>query len=132
MATGLEMKEVYDLMKRICIETSNLLKVINDLFEEEGFEAVGGSAVMWERSNHYRYPEYWLPYFMQRVFVKEEGSRKGIGINIMFDGSMHGLKNRIPFVTCGLLEVQDGEAGKSDALYLAVGRRCGNSKKAIG
>lgn len=119
MATGVEIKAVYDMMKRICVETSKLLIVINDLFEKEGFQAVGGSAVMWDKSNDYRNPEYWMPYFMQRVFVKEKDSKKGIGINIMFDGSMHELENKIPFVTCGLFEAQRGKAQKGNSLYLA-------------
>lgn len=119
MATGFEIKEVYDMMKRIYVETSKLLIVINDMFEKEGFQAVGDNTVMWGKSNHYRYPEYWTPYFMQRVFVKEKGSKMGIGINIMFDGSVDGLENKIPFVTCGLLEFQYEKAVKGNALYLA-------------
>ena len=119
MANGKEIKAVYDMMKKIYVETSKLLIVINDRFEQEGFEAVGDNSVMWGKSNHYRYPEYWLPYFMQRVFVKEKGSKKGLGVNIMFDGSVDGLENATPFITCGLLEFQNDKATKHNALYSA-------------
>ena len=56
MANGKEIKAVYDMMKKIYVETSKLLIVINDRFEQEGFEAVGDNSVMWGKSNHYRYP----------------------------------------------------------------------------
>lgn len=120
MATGREIKEVFDMMKKIYQETSKLMIVINDMMENEGFEAVGDGSVMWGKSSHYRSPEYWLPYFMQRVYVKEKGAKKGIGINIMFDGSVDGLENSIPFITCGLLESTDGKVMKCNELYLAV------------
>ncbi|MFJ5714620.1 hypothetical protein [Neobacillus sp. NPDC093127] len=119
MATGKEIKGIYDMMKTICQETSKLMIVINDLMENEGFKAVSGGSVMWDRSSHFRYPEYWLPYFLQRVFAKGENLKKGVGINIIFDGSNHGLENTIPFITCGLLESQKEKLNKSNELYNA-------------
>lgn len=119
MATGREIKEVYDMMKKIYEETSKLVIVINDMFEKEGFEAVGDGSVMWGRSSHYRSPHYWLPYFLQRVFVKEKDAKRGVGVNIMFDGSIDGLENKIPFITCGLLEFPQDKVTKGNALYSA-------------
>jgi hypothetical protein len=117
MATGKEIKEIYDMMKTICQETSKLMIVINDMMEKEGFKAVSGGSVMWDRSTHFRSPDYWLPYFLQRVFAKSENLNKGIGINIIFDGSINGLENTIPFLTCGLLESKNHKLGKSNDLY---------------
>lgn len=117
MAIGKDIKEIYDMMKTVCQETSKLMIVINDMMEEQEFKAVSGGTVMWDRSAHFRYPDYWLPYFLQRVFAKEQNQNKGIGINILFDGSMNGLENTIPFLTCGLLESKNHKLGKSNDLY---------------
>lgn len=118
MAIGKEIKEVYDMMKTICQETSKLLIVINDMMEDEGFMAVGDSSVMFGKSAHYRYPDYWLPYFLQRVFVEEKDSKNGVGVNITFDGSNDGLDNKIPFVTCGVVQSSE-RVTKGNGLYLA-------------
>lgn len=119
MATGNEIKEIYDMMKTVCQETSKLMIVINDMMESEGFMAVGDSSVMFGKSAHYRYPDYWLPYFLQRVFTKKKNSKKGIGVNITFDGSNDGLENKIPFVTCGVVESPKDRVTKGNGLYLA-------------
>lgn len=119
MATGKEIKEIYDMMKIVCQETSKLMIVINDMMENEGFKAVGGGSVMWDRSSHFRYPEYWLPYFLQRVFAKSENLNNGVGINIIFDGNNDGLENTIPFLTCGFLESKNHKLSKSNDLYNA-------------
>lgn len=52
MATGKEIKEVYDMMKSICRETSKLINVVNDMMVNECFKAVGDKSVMWDKSNH--------------------------------------------------------------------------------
>lgn len=119
MATGNGIKEIYDLMKTVCQETSKLMIVINDMMESEGFLAVGDSSVMFGKSSHYRYPDYWLPYFLQRVFTKEKNSKKGIGVNITFDGSNDGLENKIPFLTCGVVVTPKDRVTKGNGLYLA-------------
>jgi hypothetical protein len=119
MATGNEIKEIFDMMKKVCQETSKLLIVINDMMESEGFLAAGDSSVMFGKSAHYRYPDYWLPYFLQRVFTKNKDSKKGIGVNITYDGSNDGLENKIPFVTCGVVESPEQKVTKGNGLYLA-------------
>lgn len=119
MATGREIKQVYDAMRTICEETSQLITVVNDRFVEEGFTAVGDGGAMWGRSSHYRAPRYWLPYFLQRVFTTEADKQKGVGITVTFDSSMDGLENKIPFVTCGLVEFSDGNVTKNNGLYVA-------------
>ena len=119
MAIGNEIKEIYDMMKTVCQETSKLMIVINDMMENEGFLAVGDSSVMFGKSAHYRYPDYWLPYLLQRVFTKEKNSKKGIGVNITFDGSNDGLENKIPFLTCGVVESPKDKVTKGNGLYLA-------------
>jgi hypothetical protein len=119
MAIGNEIKEIYDMMKTVCQETSQLMIVINDMMENEGFLAVGDSSVMFGKSGHYRYPDYWLPYLLQRVFTKEKDSKKGIGVNITFDGSNDGLENKIPFLTCGVVESSKDRVTKGIGLYKA-------------
>ena len=119
MATGNEIKEIYDMMKTVCQETSKLMIVINDMMENEGFLAVGDGSVMFGKSAHFRYPDYWLPYFLQRVFTKEKNSKKGVGVNITYDGSNDGLENKIPFITCGVVESPKDRVTKSNGLYLA-------------
>ena len=131
MATGKDIKEIYDMMKTVCQESSKLMIVINDMMENEGFKAVSGGSVMWDRSSHFRYPEYWLPYFLQRVFAKGENLKQGIGINIIFDGSINGLENTIPFLTCGLLESKNDKLGKSNDLYNAGWSEDEEDKKTV-
>jgi hypothetical protein len=119
MATGREIKDIYNMMQKICDETSKLIIVINDMLINEGFEAVGDGSVMFNKSTHYQYPKYWLPYFLQRVFIKKNNLQKGIGINLMFDASLDGLENNIPFLTCGVVEYTEGKFTKGNALYRA-------------
>ena len=52
MTTGKEIKEIYDMMKTVCQETSKLMIVINDMMENEGFLAVGDGSVMFGKSAH--------------------------------------------------------------------------------
>ena len=69
MATGREIKQVYNAMKRICGEASQILTVIHDNFGKRGFVINSGSkSVMWDRTSSYDDPNRWLPYFQQIVF----------------------------------------------------------------
>jgi len=118
MANGKEMKKIYDAMLRICEETGRMITTVNDMFVDKGFKPVGTSAVMWETSTSYLYPYYWMPYFQQRVFTFKEDQTKGVGINITFDN--RNLKNIIPFITCGLIEMGEGQkVNKCDELCMA-------------
>ncbi|MEH6943136.1 hypothetical protein [Bacillus sp. JJ722] len=119
MATGREIKDIYDMMQKICDETSKLISVINDMLINEEFEAVGDGSVMLNKSKHYLYSKYWLPYFLQRVYIRKPNVMKGVGINIMFDGSIDGLENKIPFLTCGFVDFSEGQLTKGNALYKA-------------
>jgi hypothetical protein len=113
MATGREIKQIYDAMLKICEETSKLISTVNDMFIDKGFQPVGNTGVMWETSTSFQHPYYWLPYFQQRVFSKQRTPDKGIGFNNTFDNME--LKNVIPFVSCGLINAYGGQqVSKSD------------------
>lgn len=83
MATSREMKEVYDAMERICFETAELLKALDDMMEKRGFTFTK-SELRWEMSKAVDKPNSWLPYFSQRIYRKKENNNKAIGVNIMF------------------------------------------------
>lgn len=118
MATGKEMKKIYDAMLRICEETGRMISTVNDMFVDNKFKPVGTSTVMWETSTSYLYPYYWMPYFQQRVFTLGDGGTKGVGINITLDNK--NLKNTIPFITCGFIEMGEGQkVNKCDELCIA-------------
>jgi hypothetical protein len=119
MATGREIKQIYDAMKRICRETSQMLTVIHDNFGRQGFViATKNSSVMWGTSSSYSSPDYWLPYFQQILFAPKEKSNpnRAVGINILFDDPE--LDNVIPFASCGVLSWKDDSyAQRSDEFY---------------
>lgn len=119
MATGKEIKMVYNAMKRICIETSNLISVVSDTFEKQSFKPLYGSKVMWDMSRSYLAPKMWLPYFQQRLFIKNRGNKsRGIGINILFDDEE--FDNKIPVISCGLLVAKkDKLVTPNNDLYFA-------------
>ncbi|PEA56046.1 hypothetical protein CON64_05285 [Bacillus pseudomycoides] len=120
MSLGKEIKKIYDAMFKICSETSHFISVVNDMFVSYGWKPVGDNAVMWDRSNHYAYPRFWLPYFQQRVFTTDQDFSKGVAINIIFDEAYDGITNTIPFVSCLYIEMQDNHTlGKCDEIYSA-------------
>jgi hypothetical protein len=118
MSVGKEIKQLYDAMLKICTETSHFISVVNDLFVKNGWNAVGGNGVMWDRSYHYALPRFWLPYFQQRVFTTEKNPAKGVGINIIFDEAYGNLANTIPFVSCCSIHIKNkGTLKKCDEIY---------------
>lgn len=118
MATGKEIKQIYGAMLKICKETGKLIATVNDMLVDKGFRPVGNNSVMWDLSTSYLEPASWLPYFQQRIFIKGNCVSKGIGINVIFDGGI--LANEIPFVSCGLIDMSDGQpVSKNDDFYYA-------------
>jgi mRNA-degrading endonuclease RelE of RelBE toxin-antitoxin system len=103
LATGKEIKSIYNAMKKICKETSRVIEITKEYFENQGFSSLAGNSVMWDRSTHYKYYSSWLPYFQQMIFGKKEVDDKtAVGINIIFDDA--DLNNPIPFISCGLIK----------------------------
>jgi len=118
MSVGKEIKSLYDEMLKVFSETSHFISVLNDLFVSKGWQPVGGNAVMWDRSNHYAYPRFWMPYFQQRIFTLGPDSRHAVGINILFDEPYGDISNTIPFISCVCITMEDGQPlGKSDEIY---------------
>jgi hypothetical protein len=123
MATGREIKQIYDSIKRICRETSQMLTVIHDNFGRQGFGiATKNSSVMWGTSTSYSSPDYWLPYFQQMLFAPrvESNPNRAVGVNVLFDDPdpVGDLGNVIPFVSCGVLSWKNGScAQRSDEFY---------------
>jgi hypothetical protein len=115
MANGREIKQIYDAMKRICSESSQMLKVIRDNFDEKSFKCLNASKVMWDTSKAIDDGTYWLPYFQQLLFVPKDqiAPKKALGVNILFDEPGGGIDNVIPFVTCGLLSWEKGSTEKT-------------------
>jgi hypothetical protein len=123
MATGREIKEIYDSMKKICRETSQMLSVVHDNFGLQGFViATKNSGVMWGTSASYLNPGYWLPYFQQMLFAPKGNSNtnRAVGVNILFDDPDGNLDNVIPFVSCGVVSWKEGVSAKpSNEFYNA-------------
>ncbi|TCP59112.1 hypothetical protein EV586_101328 [Tumebacillus sp. BK434] len=119
MTLGHEMKKIYLAMEQICLETADLITVVNDQFQNGGFEAPRGTSVMYDTSTSYHAPKKWLPYFQQRVFSKQGATKqRGIGINILFHWEAYG--NQVPVISCGLLLARN-ERGvvNSDEFFMA-------------
>lgn len=119
MTLGYDMKKIFLAMEQICIETANLITVVNDQFKNKGFDAPKGTSVMYDTSTSYHSPKKWMPYFQQRVFRKRgETNQRGVGINILFHWDAYG--NQIPVISCGLL-IARNERGvvNSDELFMA-------------
>jgi len=119
VATGIEIKQIYDAMKEICVETSEFIKVVNDLFAEQGFKPPKNTvSVMWDTSTSYLNPHKWLPYFQQRVYRKYKTSikSKAVGINVMFDNG----NNKIPYISCAFICAKERQiVNTSDEFYWA-------------
>lgn len=107
-------------MQSICVETSHLISVVNDEFVSSGWKPVGGNAVMWDRSNHYGFPHFWLPYFQQRLFTTKDDFSKGVGINILFNDPYGGISNTVPFISCSFIQMKENcTLKKCDEIYSA-------------
>ena len=65
------------------------------------------------------------------MYTNEENSKKGLGINIMYDGEMHGLSNKIPFLTCGLVISPNNKVAKGNALFMLVGKTKQRLKRCV-
>ncbi|UAK16750.1 hypothetical protein [Sporolactobacillus terrae] len=108
MSIGEEMKHVYDEMVKIYTGVGKLISVIEGEFNRKGWTAVGDHGVTWDRSSSYESPEFWLPYFMQRVYTKSS-NQKGVAFNILFDGLDEDHQITYPILSCAVAERKDGE-----------------------
>jgi len=115
MATSREMKEVYDAMERICFETGDLLKALDDLMQKQGFTFTK-TELRWDMSKAVDKPDSWLPYFSQRIYRKMPNDEKVIGVNIMF--KTFAPDNKLFFISCGRIDGRNA-GSKSDQFYSA-------------
>lgn len=110
MSTGMDIKRVYDAMVQIFGETGSVIAAVNDTLAKKGFVSPNGTGVIWDTSKSYLNPEFWMPYFQQRIFIEKtkDVKDKVIGINIFFD---HGKADLLyPVISCGLLIPRKGSA----------------------
>ncbi|MDF2479033.1 MAG: hypothetical protein K0S25_827 [Bacillus sp. (in: firmicutes)] len=107
MSIGEEMKHVYDEMVKIYTETGKLISIIEDEFAKKGWTA-GDHGVTWDRSSRFESSEFWLPYFMQRVYIKDNTSR-GVAFSILFDGLDEDHQIAYPTLSCAVAERKDGK-----------------------
>ncbi|SFG73770.1 hypothetical protein [Sporolactobacillus nakayamae] len=108
MSIGEEMKHVYGEMVKIYTEVGKLISVIEGELVKKGWTAVGDHGVTWDRSSSYESPEFWLPYFMQRVYTKDN-DKKGVAFNILFDGLDEDHQITYPTLSCVVAERKDGK-----------------------
>ncbi|MCQ2009638.1 hypothetical protein NOM01_06435 [Sporolactobacillus sp. STSJ-5] len=106
MSIGEEMKKVYDEMVMVYTETGRLIAVIEGEFAKKGWTAVGDHGITWDTSKSYEYPNFWFPYFMQRVYTKDN-VKKGVAINILFDGLDEDHQIAYPIISCAVAERKD-------------------------
>lgn len=106
MSIGEEMKKVYDEMVKVYTDTSRLIAVIEGEFTKKGWTAVGDHGITWDRSASYESPEFWLPYFMQRVYTKDN-VKKGVAFNILFDGLDEDHQIAYPIISGAVAERTD-------------------------
>ncbi|QQE80438.1 hypothetical protein [Alicyclobacillus sp. SO9] len=115
MITGKRMKEIYMAMTAICEEVSMLLNSINDQLVELGY-AANGTGVMWDRSNSWHGPRFWMPYFQQKIWIGSQRRNEGVGVNILFDYA--DFNNQYPAITCAYLKAEnEGLFHKCDPLF---------------
>ncbi|MET1248347.1 hypothetical protein ABWW58_06110, partial [Sporolactobacillus sp. STCC-11] len=79
-----------------------------DEFAKKGWTAVGDHGVTWDRSSSFESPEFWLPYFIQRVYTKDNPD-KGLAFNILFDGLDEDRQIKYPILSCAVAERKDGK-----------------------
>lgn len=103
---GEEMKKVYDKMVKVYTETGRLIAVIESEFAKKGWIAIGDHGVTWDTSKSYEYPNFWLPYFMQRVYTNDD-DKKGVAFNILFDGLDEDHQIAYPILSCAVAERKD-------------------------
>lgn len=108
MSTGTEMKKIYDAMVQIYTETSQFMVTLEEKFKEAGWSPVGNRGMTWYTSGSIDQPEVWLPYFMQRVYTKDEPD-KGIAFTIVFDSPFQGEKLHYPVISCAIAESTNKE-----------------------
>ena len=115
MASGREMKEIYDAMREICGETHRMLCVIRDQFGKRKFNHVNRQ-IFWDLSNNLDSPE-WLPNFEQLLFEKGEQPKCAVGVTVFFDNR----ENSIPYVSCGQIAPPSDKTKRagSNSLYYA-------------
>jgi hypothetical protein len=112
MATGPEIRRVYESAKAIFLETSQMLSEIkgelanNSLRQKNSAMLLGGSAAL-DR------PRLWLPYNQQIVFSRRENNHwedRAVAVNILFDDAYYGeVDLKFPIALCGILK---GVAGQ--------------------
>jgi hypothetical protein len=106
MATGEDIRKVYVAMKTICAEASQMLAAFQGEMSRKGFKCVNAGGVLWGTSNAVGKPSYWLPYFLQTIFVSGDVNKatSAIGLQILFDEPEGRIDLVFPVVLCGVLE----------------------------
>jgi len=118
MASGRELKDMYNAMKRICLETSELLVLVRDIMGENGFVPTNGARIIWDTSASFARPKQWLPYFQQMLFIPRAGGSRAVGINILWDDE--DLGDHIPFLSAGVCYFESGSTpSQSNEFYWA-------------
>jgi len=106
MATGEEIRTVYVALKTICTEASQMLSTLQGEMSRKGFKCLNTGGVLWDTSEDVGNPIYWLPYFLQMVFVSGDVSRatRAIGVQILFDDPNGRIDLLFPVVLCGVMD----------------------------
>jgi hypothetical protein len=105
MASGEEIRKVFVAMKSICNEASQMLIELGGELARKGFQRQN-AAIIWQTSATVDFPRYWLPYFLQRIFVAQDPAKAGraMGVQILFDEPEGKIDLTVPIVLCGILE----------------------------
>lgn len=100
---GADIKRIYDAMKSLCIETSQMLSEIKGELAKNHFQQKNPTT-SWYRSGAIDQPSFWLPYFLQVLFSQRDGEwgDRAVGVVVLFDDGYAGLV-KYPIVVCGVL-----------------------------
>ena len=108
-----EIFQIYSSLEKICFEINDLFIAIDQLMNKRKYIAF--SSLRWDMAESLWKPAQWLPYFSQRMYKKENENRYAIGVNLLMKDDS--CKNKIPFITIGLIKSNKDIPGGSDAFY---------------
>jgi hypothetical protein len=103
MATGEQIVEAFEFVRRVHIETGHLIKTVNNLLSD-GYECNQSSRVTRDSSRDFKRAQRWLPTRLVRFWDRKEkvsGDFAGAGIDIDFfpELKLFKLEDQVPVIT---------------------------------
>ena len=115
MITDEDIYDVYNAFEKVCIEINDIITALDQIMKGRDFIPLN-SALRWGTSAVIGNPTYWLPYFSQRLYKKNDNN-KIIGFQVLLKD--HNSNNKIPFITCAYVQSEGMINSIRDEVYWA-------------